>query len=62
VLLSAAGWRLDSWVGIRFFSDLSPDTLSGAEYDQLLALERAAGERDPYRSAARLIHLSATAV
>jgi SAM-dependent methyltransferase len=61
-LLSAAGWRLDSWVGIRFFSDLSPDTLSGAEYDQLLALERAAGERDPYRSAARLIHLSATAV
>jgi len=29
---------------------------------QLLALERAAGEREPYRSAARLIHLSATAV
>jgi hypothetical protein len=61
-LLSTAGWRLDSWVGIRFFSDLAPDTLSDTEYDQLLALERAAGERDPYRSAARLIHLSATAV
>jgi S-adenosylmethionine-dependent methyltransferase len=61
-LLSAAGWRLDSWAGIRFFSDLAPDTLGDAEYDQLLALERAAGEREPYRSAARLIHLSATAV
>ena len=61
-LLAAAGWRLDSWVGIRLFSDLAPDALSDAEYDQLLSLERAAGEREPYRSAARLIHLSATAV
>jgi S-adenosylmethionine-dependent methyltransferase len=61
-LLAAAGWRLDSWVGIRLFSDLAPDALSDAEYDQLLSLERAAGEREPYRSAARLIHLCATAV
>ena len=61
-LLSSAGWRLDSWVGIRLFSDLAPDVLSDAEYDRLLTLERAAGEREPYRSAARLIHLSATAV
>jgi S-adenosylmethionine-dependent methyltransferase len=61
-LLSSAGWRLDSWVGIRLFSDLAPDVLSDAEYGRLLTLERAAGEREPYRSAARLIHLSATAV
>jgi SAM-dependent methyltransferase len=61
-LLTATGWRLDSWVGIRLFSDLAPDALSDAEYDRLLTLERAAGEREPYRSAARLVHLSATAV
>jgi hypothetical protein len=61
-LLADAGWRLDSWVGIRLFSDLAPDVLSAQAYEDLLILERAAGEREPYRSAARLIHLSATAV
>jgi len=60
--LTTAGWRLDSWVGIRLFSDLAPDVLSAQAYEDLLILERAAGEREPYRSAARLIHLSATAV
>jgi len=61
-LLADAGWRLDSWVGIRLFSDLAPDMLSDRAYEDLLVLERTAGEREPYRSAARLIHLSATAV
>jgi len=61
-LLGATGWRLDSWVGIRLFSDLAPEALSDAEFDRLLTLERSAGAREPYRSAARLIHLSATAV
>ena len=61
-LLAAAGWQLDSWVGIRLFSDLAPETLSEGDYGELLALEREAGRREPYRSAARLIHLSATAV
>jgi SAM-dependent methyltransferase len=61
-LLTAAGWRLDSWAGIRLFSDVAPDVLSDADYDRLLTLEREAGRREPYRSAARLIHLSATAI
>ena len=60
-LLSASGWRLDSWVGIRLFSDLAPDVLSDGDYDRLLTLERTAGQREPYRSAARLIHIGATA-
>ncbi len=61
-LLAQAGWRLDSWAGVRLFSDVAPDVLSDAQYGDLLDLERAAGEREPYRSAARLIHLSATAL
>ena len=61
-LLLGAGWRLDSWAGIRLFSDLAPDALRDDEYDRLLTLERTAGAREPYRSAARLVHLSATAV
>jgi S-adenosylmethionine-dependent methyltransferase len=61
-LLTDSGWRLDSWVGIRLFSDLAPDVLSDDDYDRLLTLEREAGRREPYRSAARLIHLSATAI
>lgn len=62
VLLSDAGWRLDSWVGIRLFSDVAPDALDDEAFDQLLTLERSAGLREPYRSASRLIHLSATAI
>jgi hypothetical protein len=61
-LLAQAGWRLDSWAGVRLFSDVAPDVLSDAQYGDLLDLERAAGERERYRSAARLIHLSATAL
>jgi len=61
-LLADTGWRLQSWVGIRLFSDLAPDALSDADHDRLLTLEREAGRREPYRSVARLIHLSATAV
>ena len=61
-LLERTGWRLDSWVGIRLFSDLAPDDLDVVAYEQLLTLEREAGRREPYRSAARLVHLGATAV
>jgi ubiquinone/menaquinone biosynthesis C-methylase UbiE len=61
-MLSATGWRLDSWAGIRLFSDLAPDALPDDEYDRLLTLERIAGAREPYRSLARLVHLSATAI
>ena len=61
-LLDAAGWRYDSAVGIRLFSDLVDDDLPGEEFEQLLRLEREAGRHDPYRAIARLIHISATAV
>jgi SAM-dependent methyltransferase len=61
-LLIATGWQLDSWAGIRLFSDLAPDALREDEYDRLLTLERTAGAREPYRAAARLVHLSATAI
>jgi S-adenosylmethionine-dependent methyltransferase len=61
-LLGAAGWRFDSAVGIRLFSDLADDDLPDETFEQLLRLEREAGRRDRYRAIARLIHLSATAV
>jgi hypothetical protein len=61
-LLDAAGWRFDSAVGIRLFSDLADDDLPDEEFEQLLRLEREAGRRPTYRDVARLVHLSATAV
>lgn len=61
-LLAASGWHLDSWVGIRLFSDLADDDLPPDRFEELLRLEREAGTREPYRSVARLIHLSVTAV
>jgi SAM-dependent methyltransferase len=61
-LLEQTGWRRDSWVGIRLFSDIAPDALPNADFDRLLALEREAGRREPYRSAARLVHIGATAI
>jgi SAM-dependent methyltransferase len=59
--LAESGWHVDSWVGVRLFSDLAPDGLEPEAYASLLALERAAGAREPYRSVARLVHLRATA-
>jgi hypothetical protein len=61
-MLAASGWRLDSWAGVRLFSDGAADDLSADAFDALLALERDAGRRDPYRGVSRLVHLSATAV
>ena len=46
---------------IRLFSDLAPEYLSADRSDELVRLEREAGRREPYRSVARLIHVSATA-
>jgi SAM-dependent methyltransferase len=62
VLLDAAGWRFDSAVGIRLFSDLADDDLPDETFERLVRLEREAGRRDPYRAIARLIHIGATAV
>ena len=61
-LLDAAGWRFDSVVGIRLFSDPADDDLTDEAFEQLLRLEREAGRRSPYRDIARLIHIGATAV
>jgi S-adenosylmethionine-dependent methyltransferase len=61
-LLDAAGWRFDSAVGIRLFSDPADDHLTDDAFEQLLRLEREAGRRSPYRDIARLIHIAATAV
>jgi SAM-dependent methyltransferase len=61
-LLAATGWTVESWVGIRLFSDQAPDDLPADRFEELVTLEREAGRRDPYRSVARLIHIAATAV
>lgn len=61
-LLDVVGWRVDSWVGIRLFSDGAPDDLSPERFEDLLTLEREAGQRDSYRGVARLIHIAALAV
>jgi hypothetical protein len=53
---------MDSWVGVRLFSDAAPDELPADRFDRLLTLEREAGRRDPYRAVARLIHISGRAV
>jgi len=60
-LLAATGWSIDSWVGIRLFSDQAPDDLPADRFEELARLEREAGRRDPYRAIARLIHIAATA-
>ncbi len=59
--LKTVGWRMDSWVGIRLFSDLAPDDLPAERFEELLQLEREAGRRLEYRRVARLVHISATA-
>lgn len=60
-MLTAADWQLEEWSGIRLFSDFVPDDLGPEEYAALLALERSAGTRDPYRQVARLVHFIASA-
>ncbi len=61
-LLDGARWHVESWVGIRLFSDGAPDHLPAERFDELVALEREAGRRDTYRSIARLIHIAARGV
>jgi SAM-dependent methyltransferase len=56
--LQPLGWRRSAWFGVREFTDHrdepapEPGDLAG-----LLAAEREAGGRDPYRSVAALLHL-----
>jgi SAM-dependent methyltransferase len=60
--LEDAGWHVDSWAGVRLFSDTATDDLDPDRFETLLDLEREAGVREPYRSLSRLVHISATAV
>ena len=61
-LIGTAGWRFESVVGIRLFSDSVNDDLPDEAFEQLLRLERGAGRHPSYREVARLVHISATAV
>ncbi len=55
-LAAPRGWRPHRWYGVRVFSDHRPDP-DPDELDDLVAAEAEAGERDPYRSVASLLHL-----
>ena len=45
------------WYGVRVFTDHLGDRMPGEDLPEVLELEWEAGQRDPYRSVARLIHL-----
>jgi S-adenosylmethionine-dependent methyltransferase len=57
-VLGPMGWRRRAWFGVRVFTDHRDEPAPpGAELAELLAAEREAGGRDPYRSVAALLHL-----
>jgi S-adenosylmethionine-dependent methyltransferase len=56
--LEPLGWRRSAWFGVRVFTDHRDEPAPPArELADLLAAEREAGGRDPYRSVAALLHL-----
>jgi S-adenosylmethionine-dependent methyltransferase len=56
--LERLGWRRERWFGVRVFSDHREEPApTGDELERLLAAEREAGRRDPYRGVAALLHL-----
>lgn len=58
-ILTLWGWQPGDWYGVRVFTDDRDDiTPDSGQLQQLLALEREAGRRDPYRHVADLLHLS----
>lgn len=57
-VLGPLGWQRQQWFGVRVFTDHRDEPApEAAELDGLLAAEREAGGRDPYRSVAALLHL-----
>jgi S-adenosylmethionine-dependent methyltransferase len=57
-VLEPMGWRRRAWFGVRVFTDHRDEPApAGQELAELLAAEREAGGRDPYRSVAALLHL-----
>jgi S-adenosylmethionine-dependent methyltransferase len=56
--LQPLGWRRVAWFGVRVFTDHRDEPApEPGELAGLLATEREAGGRDPYRSVAALLHL-----
>jgi hypothetical protein len=45
------------WYGVRVFTDHLGNRMPGEDLPEVLELEWEAGQREPYRSVARLIHL-----
>jgi len=57
-LLGPLGWTRDRWWGVRVFTDhLDEEAPQSPELDALVEAERRAGERDPYRAVAALLHV-----
>ena len=52
-----AGPTVETWYGVRVFSDHLGEEIPGEDLPGILELEWEAGKRDPYRSIARLIHV-----
>ncbi len=60
-VLQPLGWRRDRWYGVRVFTDHRDEPAPASEeLIDLLAAEREAGGRDPYRQVAALLHLDYT--
>jgi len=60
--LAARGLTVDTWYGVRVFTDTAPDDTPLPPPDELtllLSAEAAAAATDPYRSVAALTHLLA---
>lgn len=57
--LHGAGANVVQWYGVRIFTDHLGDQPEGPDIEDIVELEYQAGQRDPYRSVARLIHLIA---
>ena len=57
-LFGPLGWHRHDWFGVRVFTDHRDEPAPApAELDQLMAAEREAGRRDPYRQVAALLHV-----
>ncbi|MFB1044532.1 class I SAM-dependent methyltransferase [Streptomyces chrestomyceticus] len=58
--LDGIGAPLETWYGVRVFTDLAADDAplpADGELERLLAAESRAGRTDPYRAVAALLHL-----
>ncbi len=57
-VLGPLGWQRSRWFGVRVFTDhVDQPAPAAADLTDLLAAEREAGRREPYRSVAALLHL-----